>query len=54
MTSHVTLSSYAICEKALMLGRLKARVEGVAEDGHESEQTPGDSGAQRHLLRCSP
>ena len=26
--SHVTLSSYAICEKALMLGRLKASGEG--------------------------
>ena len=28
MTSHVTVSSYAICEKAPMLGRLKASGEG--------------------------
>ena len=48
-------------EKTLML---RQKEKGVAEDemfrqhrrlnGHESEQTPGDSGEQRSLECCSP
>ena len=48
-------------EKTLML---RQKEKGMAEDemfrqhrrlnGHESEQTPGDSGEQRSLECCSP
>ena len=51
-------------KKTLMLERLKAAGEGDAEDemvgwhhrlnGHESEQTPGDSEGQGSLACCSP
>ena len=48
-----------------MLGKIEGRRRrGMTEDemvgwhhrlsGHESEQTPGDSGGQRSLARCSP
>ena len=50
-------------EKTLMLGKSEGR-EGAAEDemvgwhhqfnGHESEQTPGDSDGQGSLVCCSP
>ena len=46
-------------EKTLMLGKIEGKGEGVTEDevvgwhhrlnGHEFEQTPGDSGGQRSL-----
>ena len=51
-------------EKTLMLGKIKGKGEGATEDevvgwhhrlnGHEFEQTPGDSGGQRSLACCSP
>ena len=51
-------------EKTLMLGKIEGKGEGVTEDevvgwhhrlnGHEFEQTPGDSGGQRSLACCSP
>ena len=52
-------------EKTLMLGKMEGRRrKGVAEDemvewhhqlnGHEFEQTPGDSEGQRSLACCSP
>ena len=51
-------------EKTLMLRRLKVKGEGVAEDemvwwhhwfnGHEFEQTLGDSEGQGSLVSCSP
>ena len=48
-----------------MLGKIEGKKDnGVAEDemvkqhhrldGHEFEQTPGDSGGQRSLVCCSP
>ena len=52
-------------EKTLMLGKIRGHEEkGAAEDetvgwhhrlnGHEFEQTPGDSEGQGHLACCSP
>ena len=51
-------------EKTLMLGKIEGKGEGVTEDevvgwhhrlnGHEFEQTPGDSGGQGSLVCCSP
>ena len=52
-------------EKTLMLGKIEGRKEkGVTEnemvgwyyrlDGHEFEQTLGDSAGQGSLVRCSP
>ena len=51
-------------QKTLMLGRIEAKEEGAAEDemvryhhqlnGHESEQTLGDSEGQRSLAYYSP
>ena len=51
-------------EKSLMVGKTESNRRGVAEDemvryhhllnGHEFEQTPGDTGGQRSLARCSP
>ena len=52
-------------EKTLMLGKIEGREEkGMTEDemvrwphglnGHEFEQTPGDSGEWRNLACCSP
>ena len=52
-------------EKTLMLGKIEGKKEkGVIEDemvryhhqlnGHEFEQTLGDSGGQRGLAWCSP
>ena len=51
-------------EKTLMLGKIEGKGEGATEDevvgwhhrlnGHEFEQTPGDSGGQRSLAGCSP
>ena len=60
---HSSLGNFLICY--LMLERLKAKGEkGAAEDemvrwhhwlnGHELEQTLGDSGGQRNLACCSP
>ena len=47
-----------------MLGKIEGKGEGAAEDemvgqyhqlnGHEFEQTPGDSGGQRSLVCYSP
>ena len=60
---HLMRSADAL-EKTLMLGKIEGKGEGVTEDevvgwhhrlnGHEFEQTPGDSGGQRSLACCSP
>ena len=51
-------------EKTLMLGKIDQEDQGATEDemvgchhrleGHEFEQTPGDSGGQRSLVCCGP
>ena len=51
-------------EKTLMLGKTEGRRKRLTEDevvgwhrqlnGHECEQTPGDSEGQRSLVCCSP